>query len=36
MDQQLVRGLREQVADIVSRQHREDSDNHLPPMTAED
>ena len=36
MDQQLVRTLREQVADIVSRQRREDADNHLPAMTAED
>jgi pilus assembly protein CpaF len=36
MDQQLVRDLREQVADVVSRQRREDAENHLPPMSAED
>ncbi|HET6651728.1 MAG TPA: ATPase, T2SS/T4P/T4SS family [Nocardioides sp.] len=36
MDQQLIRRLREEVADILSRQRREDAANGLPPMTAED
>jgi pilus assembly protein CpaF len=36
MDQQLVRTLREQVADVLARQRREDAANGLPPMTSED
>lgn len=36
MDQQLVRRLREEVADVLSRQRREDAANHRPPMSAED
>jgi Flp pilus assembly CpaF family ATPase len=36
MDQQLIRRLREEVADILARQRREDATNGLPPMTAED
>jgi pilus assembly protein CpaF len=36
MDQQLIRRLREEVADVLSRQRREDAANGLPPMTAED
>ena len=36
MDQQLIRRLREEVADILARQRREDAANGLPPMTAED
>ena len=36
MDQQLVRILREQVADILARQRREDAANGLPPMSSED
>jgi Flp pilus assembly CpaF family ATPase len=36
MDQQLVRTLREQVAEILSRQRREDATNGLPPMSSED
>jgi pilus assembly protein CpaF len=36
MDQQLLRRLREQVADTLSRQRREDSAAGLPVMTSED
>ncbi len=36
MDQQLVRTLREQVAEILARQRREDASNGLPPMSSED
>ena len=36
MDQQLIRRLREEVADVLARQRREDAANGLPPMTAED
>ncbi|MFB6726387.1 CpaF family protein [Kribbella sp. NPDC056345] len=36
MDQSLVRSLREQVAEILARQRREDTANGLPQMTAED
>ncbi|WP_211208784.1 CpaF family protein [Aeromicrobium marinum] len=36
MDQQLLRRLREQVADTLSRQRREDATAGLPPMTSED
>src|SRR6476659_5434729 len=36
MDQQLVRTLREQVAEILARQRREDATNGLPQMTSED
>jgi pilus assembly protein CpaF len=36
MDQALVRRLREDVAEILARQRREDAVNGLPPMTAED
>ncbi|HET6699589.1 MAG TPA: ATPase, T2SS/T4P/T4SS family [Nocardioidaceae bacterium] len=36
MDQQLVRRLREEVADVLARQRREDATNGLPPMTSED
>jgi Flp pilus assembly CpaF family ATPase len=36
MDQQLVRHLREQVAEILARQRREDALNRLPAMTSED
>ena len=36
MDQQLVRRLREEVADLLARQRREDATNGLPPMSAED
>ncbi len=36
MDQQLVRTLREQVAEILARQRREDATNGLPPMSSED
>ncbi len=36
MDQQLIRRLREEVADILARQRREDAASGLPPMTAED
>lgn len=36
MDQQLVRRLREEVADLLARQRREDVANGLPPMSAED
>ncbi|MGZ6733545.1 MAG: CpaF family protein, partial [Nocardioides sp.] len=35
-DQNLVRRLREEVADVLARQRREDASNGLPPMTAED
>ena len=36
MDQPLVRRLREEVAEILARQRREDTANGLPPMSAED
>jgi pilus assembly protein CpaF len=36
MDQMLVRRLREEVAEVLARQRREDAANNLPPMTAED
>lgn len=36
MDQQLVRTLREQVAEILARQRREDATNGLPAMSSED
>lgn len=36
MDQSLVRRLREEVAEVLARQRREDSSNGLPQMTAED
>lgn len=36
MDQSLVRSLREEVAEILARQRREDTANGLPQMTAED
>jgi pilus assembly protein CpaF len=36
MDQQLVRRLREQVADILARQRRQDANNGQPPMSSED
>jgi len=36
MDQQLVRRLREEVAEVLSRQRREDAVNGVPPMSAED
>jgi Flp pilus assembly CpaF family ATPase len=36
MDQGLVRRLREEVAEVLARQRREDSANGLPQMTAED
>jgi Flp pilus assembly CpaF family ATPase len=36
VDQQLVRRLREEVADVLARQRREDATNGLPPMTSED
>ena len=36
MDQQLVRRLREEVADLLARQRREDAANGLPPMSGED
>ena len=36
MDQMLVRRLREEVADVLARQRREDAANNLPPMTSED
>jgi len=36
MDQQLVRRLREEVAEVLSRQRREDAINGVPPMSAED
>ena len=36
MDQLLVRRLREEVAEVLARQRREDASNNLPPMTAED
>ncbi|GAA1660581.1 ATPase, T2SS/T4P/T4SS family [Kribbella alba] len=36
MDQSLVRRLREEVAEVLARQRREDTANGLPQMTAED
>lgn len=36
MDQRLVRQLREEVAEVLSRQRREDAANGVAPMTAED
>ena len=36
MDQLLVRRLREEVAEVLARQRREDAANNLPPMTQED
>lgn len=36
MDQRLVRQLREEVAEVLSRQRREDADSGLRPMSAED
>lgn len=36
MDQQLLRRLREEVADALSKQRREDAASGLPPMTSED
>jgi pilus assembly protein CpaF len=36
MDQQLVRRLREEVADVLARQRREDAGSGQPPMTSED
>ncbi|MEO9325867.1 ATPase, T2SS/T4P/T4SS family [Nocardioides sp. C4-1] len=36
MDQKLVRQLREEVAEVLARQRREDADNGLRPMSAED
>ncbi|WP_405055948.1 ATPase, T2SS/T4P/T4SS family [Kribbella sp. NBC_01505] len=36
MDQSLVRRLREEVAEVLARQRREDSANGLPQMSAED
>ena len=36
MDQLLVRRLREEVADVLARQRREDAANNVPPMTSED
>ncbi|TDD58292.1 CpaF family protein [Kribbella antibiotica] len=36
MDQSLVRRLREEVAEVLARQRREDTANGLPLMTAED
>jgi pilus assembly protein CpaF len=36
MDQALVRRLREEVAEVLARQRREDAANGLPQMTAED
>ncbi|KQY64684.1 MULTISPECIES: CpaF family protein [unclassified Nocardioides] len=36
MEQQLVRNLREEVAEVLARQRREDAANNLPPMSAED
>ncbi|TCO33633.1 Flp pilus assembly CpaF family ATPase [Kribbella steppae] len=36
MDQSLVRRLREEVAEVLARQRREDAANGLPQMTAED
>ncbi|WP_243697143.1 CpaF family protein [Aeromicrobium phragmitis] len=35
-DQVLLRRLRQEVADVLSRQRREDADAGLPPMTSED
>ena len=36
MDQSLVRRLREEVAEVLARQRREDTSNGLPQMSAED
>ncbi|MCM0621266.1 CpaF family protein [Nocardioides bruguierae] len=36
MDQQLVRRLREEVAEVLARQRREDAASHVAPMSAED
>ncbi len=36
MDQQLLRRLREQVADTLSRQRREDAEAGIPPMSTDD
>jgi len=36
MDQSLVRSLREEVAEVLARQRREDTANGLPQMSAED
>jgi Flp pilus assembly CpaF family ATPase len=36
MDQSLVRSLREEVAEVLARQRREDTANSLPQMSAED
>lgn len=36
LDQALVRRLREEVADVLARQRREDAATGLPPMSAED
>ncbi len=36
MDQNLVRRLREEVADVLARQRREDAANRVPAMTSED
>ncbi|GMA88279.1 hypothetical protein GCM10025868_35290 [Angustibacter aerolatus] len=36
MDQSLVRRVREEVADVLAQQRREDAAAALPPMTAED
>ena len=36
MDQSLVRSLREEVAEVLARQRREDAANGLPQMSAED
>ncbi len=36
LDQRVVRRLREEVADLLSRQRREDAAAGVPPMTAED
>ena len=36
MDQQLVRRLREEVAEVLARQRREDASRGMPAMSAED
>ena len=36
VDQQLLRTLREQVADTLSRKRREDAEAGLPPMNSDD
>ena len=36
IDQRVVRRLREEVADLLSRQRREDAASGIPPMTSED